>query len=105
MSLTTLRNSEPVRLFLYPALVTVLGILVVKGAVTQEWSDLIVALAGAFIGIPVVEAARANAVSPKTAADVVTEALREPLVPPNVPVLPDLARLLSRVGIRVPFIK
>lgn len=52
--------SEPVRTYLYPVLVAVVGILVAYGVIDQEQSVLWIALGAAALGVPAIEAARSK---------------------------------------------
>lgn len=56
--LARVRASEPLRLYVYPALVAVVGILIVRGYLDADLGDLITAIATLIIGIPAAEVAR-----------------------------------------------
>lgn len=54
---------EPVRVFLYPVLALVLGVLVTKGFITKEYENTITQFVVLLLGVPAVEIARSK-VSP-----------------------------------------
>lgn len=56
-------RTEPIRTILWPVLVALAGVLVVRGIVDQFSADVIIGIVGAILGIPAAEAARAK-VSP-----------------------------------------
>lgn len=59
-SLMSRLRSEPVRGVIYPLLTLILGILVTRGIITNDWLDLISVLAVALLGVPAVETARSK---------------------------------------------
>ncbi len=59
-------QSEPVRLYLYSILGPLLALLLALGVVTAELVPLVLALAGAVLAVPAVEAARRKVTSPKS---------------------------------------
>lgn len=58
--LAKLRAYEPIRLYVYPLLVILVGLLVTRGAIDASVGDLVVAAATALLGIGAAEAARAK---------------------------------------------
>ena len=65
---TRLHQSEPVRLYLYGVLVTVLAGLVGYGVLSGEQMALWSALGSAVLAVPVTEGLRSTVTSPRTAA-------------------------------------
>ena len=59
-TLAKLRAYEPVRLYVYPLLVILVGLLVTRGAIDASIGDLVVAAATALLGVGAAEAARAK---------------------------------------------
>lgn len=59
-----LRASEPVRLFVYPALLALVVYLVGRGLVDAELADIITGVAALALGIPAAELARRRVTSP-----------------------------------------
>lgn len=64
LALRNLRDNEPVRLYVYPGLVMVVGYLAVSGYIDNELGNMILAVVGLVLGIPMAEAAR-NRVRPE----------------------------------------
>ncbi|OZF09806.1 hypothetical protein CH300_00045 [Rhodococcus sp. 15-1154-1] len=58
--LTKLRAYEPVRLYVYPLLVILVGLLVGKGVIDASVGDLVTAAVTALLGITAAEAARSK---------------------------------------------
>lgn len=58
--LAKLRTYEPVRLYVYPLLVILVGVLVAKGVIDASVGDLVTAAVTALLGITAAEAARAK---------------------------------------------
>lgn len=52
--------SEPVRAYLYPLLLAVVGVLVGYGVLEQQQGSLWIALGAALLGVPAVEKARSK---------------------------------------------
>jgi len=72
--LKNVKETEPVRLYLYSVLVPVLGLLVLKGVLGSDEMAAYLAVGGAVLGVPAIEKARAKVDSPSTSA-AKTEAL------------------------------
>lgn len=69
-----LRGSEPVRLYLYGALVPLLALLVYRSVLTPDEVPLWLALAAGVLGISGTEAVRGAVYSPASTADLYAEA-------------------------------
>ncbi|KIQ15341.1 hypothetical protein [Rhodococcus sp. MEB064] len=59
-ALARLRAYEPVRLYVYPLLLVLVGLLVTRGAIDSSVGDLIIAATAAILGIGAAETARAK---------------------------------------------
>jgi hypothetical protein len=64
-----LRANEPVRLFVYPAVLALAVYLVGRGAIDAEWPDIITGIAALVLGIPAAEAARRQVTAPAHLGD------------------------------------
>ncbi|WP_072689248.1 hypothetical protein [Rhodococcus marinonascens] len=71
--LTTLRESEPVRLYVYPILVVLVGVLLARGVIDAQIADLITAAATGILGITAAEAARAKVTPAARVAEAVVD--------------------------------
>lgn len=63
-----MKETEPVRLYLYSVLVPVLALLVMKGVIGGDEMATYLAVGAAVLGVPAVEKARSKVDSPSTAA-------------------------------------
>lgn len=76
--LKSIRQNEPVRLYVYLATVAVAGVLVAKGLITNELSDhLIAIIADVVLGIGAAETARAKVTPAGKVADAVQDVVYE----------------------------
>lgn len=76
--LSKLKASEPVRLYLYPILVILIGYGVYRGVVDDSVATLVVIPAlGVLLGIPATEAARAKVTPQAKVPDIVDTAIAE----------------------------
>lgn len=65
--LPRLKETEPVRLYAWTVLSAVAVVAVAAGWVTGEWSEALMGIAGAVLGVlPAAECARASVYSPRT---------------------------------------
>lgn len=69
--LAKLKDSEPLRLYVYPVLVVLLGVAVTRGVVDQSVADMLLPLVGLLIGVPAVEIARAKVTPQAKLPDIV----------------------------------
>lgn len=53
-----MQHNEAVRLYVYPALILLVGYLVFKGWVDADYSNLVLGVIGAALGVPATEIAR-----------------------------------------------
>ncbi|MFC9769076.1 hypothetical protein [Rhodococcus jostii] len=93
--LRTLRNSEPVRLYVYPILAVLIGILVARGVIDAEAADLITGAVALILGVGATEAARAKVTPAGRVTDAVTAVVAEvkrAQVSPEVQAILDRAR-------------
>lgn len=67
MSWNQIRQSEPVRVWVYPLMVSALGIAVQQGVISADTQGIIIGLVSGVLGIGVVEAVRGR-VTPVRAA-------------------------------------
>jgi hypothetical protein len=70
--LARLRAYEPLRLFVYPVLAGLVGILVVRGYLAADLADVLVAAIALVIGVPATELARGRVWPQSKIADAVT---------------------------------
>lgn len=109
--LARIRANEPLRLYVYPTLVALAGILVVRGYIDADLTDAVVDALGVFIlGIPAAELARrkvtpegkvldAIATGAQVALDEAHERVEQTFGQPGVQVLEQVqAQLEERVG-------
>lgn len=57
-ALAWVRANEPVRLLMYPAIVALVGYLVVNGTISDDFAQVIIAVIALMLGVPAIEAAR-----------------------------------------------
>lgn len=100
-----LRASEPIRLFVYPALLALVVYLVGRGLVDAELADIITGAAALVLGIPAAELARRRVTSPAGVSAAVaagTEAVIDQVEQEAVQVLgPAATTLLQQIRQRV----
>lgn len=100
--LKKLRSNEPVRLYVYPALVVLVGLLVTRGVIDAELADLVTGAVALVLGIGAAEAARAKVTPAGKVAEAVTDVVyevRQAGVTPDVQEILDRARQVVTDGI------
>lgn len=75
--LAQLRKNEPVRLYGYPALVMILGVFVGLGALNGDIAEYAKSGLALLLGIPALEAARANVTPTAKATEAVVDVVHE----------------------------
>lgn len=75
--LTKLRSSEPVRLYVFPLLVVLVGTLVTKGVLDGDTATLVIGLVTAVLGLGAQEVARAKVTPAGRAAEVVVDVVEQ----------------------------
>lgn len=100
-----LRASEPVRLFVYPALLALVVYLMGRGIVDAELADVLAGVAALVLGVPAAELARRRVTSPAGLGAAVaagTEAVLDQVEHEAVQVLgPTASTVLQQVRQRV----
>lgn len=94
-----IKDNEPVRTFLYTALVVLVGAIVAKGWLSADLSLLIIAGLATVLGVPAVEAARAKVSPTRKVEEVVQARVNEALteVATQVPQV-NLQDLIEQAG-------
>lgn len=93
--LSKLRNSEPVRLYVYPILAVLVGVLVARGVIDDQAADLITGAVALILGVGAAEAARAKVTPAGKVAEAVSDVVfevRQAGVSPEVQEILDRAR-------------
>lgn len=91
------RGSQPVRLFVYPAVVLIAVGLVTYGAINSDLANVLLGLAALLLGVPAAEAARSAVIAPATLRDIVSEPARAVDDPANAEALADVVRQAASV--------
>lgn len=71
-ALARLRAAEPVRLFVYPALLALVVYLVGRGIVDAELADVITGAVALLLGVPLAEVARSKVTAPASLGPAIT---------------------------------
>lgn len=73
-ALANLKKNEPVRLYAYPALILLVGYLVVSGVVDANVGNLVLGILGTAVGVPLAEVTRSKVYPEAKVRDVIDSA-------------------------------